>query len=161
MFFLHKCVLEACQSNLDDPEEFERTFRSLVGNHPAPGDYRDTLRKFLKDLPPPATLKKIVSRFRRIAKDHGATIRHFRWWEIVPRNRALMVQVIRDGQTLDLVFIWKKAGDGSKPSGGTCGYYRDKDCANGWRAEFDYETYQEVRAAFDAWLARPLALPTP
>lgn len=160
MFFPAKKVHAACGRNLDDPAECRKAIRSLIGKADVVPDFPAMLRRFLRELPSPVDQRKIVNRFRKIARTRGAGIRDFAWWDIVQGERALFAVMTRKGQEIAVAFFWKKSvkGDSSARKLRTKhGWARDIGLSDGWRYEFEAPTYQAVKAHLHEWLEQPLA----
>jgi len=167
MLFVHDDIMFALGHNLNNPKQFALVYNKLVEERPdgpdkrALGkDYPQLFKSFLvEDLPPAEEVPRIVARLESMARDHGATISEFRWWEIRPRLRALMAQVWRDDRTCEVRFYWK---DSVKGEAGMLGGYAnqtlrcsDPSAVGGWRVDFEAQEYHEVREQFRAWLDKP------
>lgn len=160
MFFPHAKIRKACSGDLDDPKHFDHAARLLLGDMAEHGDQETLLRGFLKSLPSVKNQVKIVRRFRAIAKAYGASIRDFRWWDIMRNQRILFATVNRNGRYILVAFHWKKTDKGIK---GQPYYFnrsawgRDFSAPGGWRYEFEATTYQDVKAQFERWLANTVS----
>ncbi len=162
MFFRSDRVLEACSGSLDDPGRFENIYSSLLDGRLVPRDYPGHLKAFLEELPSAEEQAKILHRFTSLANEHGCSIGDFRWWEIVPNERVLFAALQRDGHKITTVFWWKDTAKGERRismNNANPAWIPDVDEPGCWRVQFEAATYQEVKAHFKSWLAKPLELP--
>lgn len=188
MLFSHEDIVFALSGNLNDPNHFEAVYKKLVLDRPdgpdkqALGDdYPEMLKLFLtEDLPVSndenvTTLDvvvKVVGSLTSLAQGEEeeeeeqkvpkVQIYNFHWWDIMPKLRALVATLTREGHVFKVYFYWKKTNKDevtplNRGCRTTCGL--QPNMPGVLRLEFDAEAYQEMRAAYEHWLRSPLVLP--
>lgn len=157
MYFPADKVYAACRGDLDDPEFRAVALRELIDGAPHDKDYPDMLKAWLQELPPAEEQLKIARRLTEIAEAANCAISGFRWWDIVPHDRILLADLVRDGSPLTTMFYWRRTDKSLHPSllyTPSPTVLRERGLV---RVTFEAPTYQEVKAQFTAWLTQPFA----
>lgn len=155
MHFAAELVSWACSGDLDNPVHFAQAKAKLLADQDYAKDFPEMLRAWLKELPPAEEQAKIVNRLTEIAEGAGCVMADFRWWDIIPRDRILLARLAREGENIEVVFYWRRTDKTIHPSlmySQSPTMLRD---AGVLRVTFEAPTYQEVKAQFKVWLARP------
>jgi hypothetical protein len=155
MHFAAELVRWACSGDLDDPDHFSEVETRLLAGRSCARDFPEMLRAWLKGLPPAEEQSKIVNRFSELAEQAGRRLVDLRWWDIMPHDRILLATLEQDGEQTEIVFYWRRTDKTMHPS---LMYSQSPTMlreAGILRVTFEAPTYQEVKAQFATWLAKP------
>lgn len=164
MHFSAREVLEVYSDDLvrERPEAIRKAAERLIPNSARDREAVVQLANFLLTLPPAEEQEKILNRLTEAASEKRADISNFRWWDIMTGEHWLFADVVREGQTVLVNFIWKNVekGKSSRMSPQHAPVWaRDSNAPGGWRFEFDFAEYHDMVGAFLAWFDKPLHPP--
>lgn len=125
---------------------------------PNPSRREELFREFIAKLPDTDSQIRIVKSLTAIAENGRATLANLKWWDVP--NRFLFGDMTRDGYLFRVGFNWKATLKGEQPMPNTCScqWVPDKPAPGGYFLLIEAFSYQEIKAQFASWLAKPLTL---
>jgi len=164
MLFPAAKVIDACTLISEkSPDATQRACKLLLPDPPVrltPSP--EVLIAFLRNLPGPEEQIKIMKKLTDVSEEHRIRMDGFFWWDIARNENWLFANIVRDGRTILVCFVWKTVKKGAysfAPNQSYASWERDITAPNGWRFAFYYPEYHVLIGSFMDWLNKPLTHP--